>query len=89
MYSSSSIQKIVKKYVRESGVNKTISTHSLRHNLATHLLKNAVILRYIKHILRHRNSKTTEIHTYITNFRHNNINNLINIFEILFFMLIF
>ncbi|BDD03921.1 site-specific recombinase XerD [Aureibacter tunicatorum] len=66
MYTSTSTQKFVEKYVKEASVDKTITPHSLRHSFATHLLENGVNLRYIQHILRHHSSKTTEIYTHIT-----------------------
>lgn len=74
-YSSSSIQKFIKKNCLECNITKAITPHSLRHSVATHMLENGIDLRYIQHILGHSSSKTTEIYTHITQ---KGINTIIN-----------
>lgn len=58
-YSQTSIQKIVKDAAKRVGINKHISTHSLRHSCLTQLIKNGVDLRTIQKIAGHKNINTT------------------------------
>ena len=66
MYTSSSIQKIVKQASLRAGITKNVTPHTLRHSFATHLLEQGVNLRYIQTILGHESSKTTEIYTHVS-----------------------
>jgi len=65
-YSTTSIQTIVSKAVTKANITKTVSTHTLRHSFATHMLERGVDIRYIQELLGHENSKTTEIYTHMT-----------------------
>jgi site-specific recombinase XerD len=65
-YSEKSIQAILKKAWRKSGVWKKVTVHTLRHSFATHLLEHGTDIRYIQELLGHLNTKTTMIYTHIT-----------------------
>lgn len=65
-YSASSIQKVLKRAVKKVGIKKKVTTHSLRHSYATHLMNRNIDLRTIQTLLGHRSLKTTQIYTHLT-----------------------
>ena len=61
------LHKVFKLALKESGINKNASIHSLRHSYATHLLENGVGIRIIQEILGHKSPRTTAVYTQLTN----------------------
>jgi integrase/recombinase XerD len=61
------IQKVLEKAKVESGMNKDIHIHTLRHSFATHLLESGVDIRYIQSLLGHADLSTTSIYAHVSN----------------------
>ena len=65
LLNSYDLSKIVEKYCKKSGIKEKITPHSLRHTMATHMLKNKAPLRHIQLILGHSSINSTQIYTHV------------------------
>gem|GEM_PF-2869126 len=66
-FNENTIQKAVRKAASESGINKRVGCHTLRHSFATHLLEAHYDIRTVQELLGHANVATTMIYTHVLN----------------------
>ncbi len=61
------IGRAIKAAARKVGVDKRVSSHTLRHSFATHLLDSGYDIRTVQELLGHKDVSTTMIYTHVLN----------------------
>jgi integrase len=62
----SAVQKAFKVACKKAGIIRPATPHCLRHSCATHLMEDGVDIRQVQKLLGHKDVKTTEIYTQLT-----------------------
>ena len=62
---ASNLQKSIRRAREKADIAKRVTSHTLRHSFATHLLESGTNIRVVQKLLGHADVKTTEIYTHV------------------------
>jgi integrase/recombinase XerD len=57
---------VVKRCTYLANLRKNVSTHTLRHTCATHMLRNGAPVRHLQEMLGHESLESTQLYTHVT-----------------------
>lgn len=61
------VGRAIKNAARMVGIDKRVSSHTMRHSFATHLLESGYDIRTLQELLGHKDVSTTMIYTHVLN----------------------
>lgn len=64
-FDESELNKVIKQAAKKAEILKQVTSHTLRHSFATHLLQSGADIRTVQQQLGHADVKTTEIYTHV------------------------
>lgn len=61
-----SVGRLLEKYLKQTGLDRRTTPHTLRHSFATHLLDRGADIRCVQELLGHKSLVTTQIYTHVS-----------------------
>ncbi len=61
-----SVGRLLEKYLKQTGLDRRTTPHTLRHSFATHLLDRGADIRSVQELLGHKSLATTQIYTHLS-----------------------